>query len=243
MALNYTGKAALEQMKKEAEARYARKNALGALATLNEVGEENLTAALKAVIQGKADAATTLDGYGITDGMTATQVAEAIATAIAGADHLERRIVSSTDDIDAAADNADKYIYMVSNGAAEGDNKYTEYMVINGALEEVGNWAVDLSDYAKTTAVATMIANALAEYAKSVDVTSAINEAVSGLIKLTDLSAPVSGAGNVVTSVNYDSTTGVFSVAKEITALTEADVKEITAAEVTKIWEADDDAS
>nr|DAG21700.1 MAG TPA: hypothetical protein [Caudoviricetes sp.] len=30
-----------------------------------------------------------------------------------------------------------------------GDNKYDEYIIINGALEKVGDWAVDLSDYVK----------------------------------------------------------------------------------------------
>lgn len=43
---------------------------------------------MKNLINGKANAATTLAGYGITDGMTATEIASAISTAIAGTDHL-----------------------------------------------------------------------------------------------------------------------------------------------------------
>ena len=43
---------------------------------------------MKKLINGKANAATTLAGYGITDGMTATEIASAISTAIAGTDHL-----------------------------------------------------------------------------------------------------------------------------------------------------------
>lgn len=39
-------------------------------------------------------------GYGIKDGMTATEVAAAISTAIAGTDHLSRVMVDSTGDID-----------------------------------------------------------------------------------------------------------------------------------------------
>lgn len=74
---------------------------------------ENLTEDLKSLINGKADAATTLAGYGIKDGMTATEVAAAISTAIAGTDHLSRVMVDSTGDIDTAADGAEKKIYMV----------------------------------------------------------------------------------------------------------------------------------
>ena len=48
---------------------------------------------MKSLINGKADAATTLAGYGIKDGMTATEVAAAISTAIAGTDHLSRVMV------------------------------------------------------------------------------------------------------------------------------------------------------
>lgn len=197
---------------------------LGALAYLSEVGESQLASDLLDVINGKADAATTLAGYGITDGMTATEIASAISTAIAGADHLKRVIVSSTDEIDLTADDADQYIYMVANADGESGNSYDEYMVINGALEKVGDWAVDLSDYVKTAAMETAIATALAEYAKTEDVTTAINTAIASLITLADLSVTVTGEGNVVTAVSYDETTGVFTVTKGITALTEDDV-------------------
>lgn len=50
----------------------------GALASLDEVAMENLTSDLQAVINGKADAATTLAGYGITDAYTTDQVDEII---------------------------------------------------------------------------------------------------------------------------------------------------------------------
>ena len=54
----------------------------GTLAELDEVGQENLSEALAAVIAGKADAATTLEGYGITDAYTKTAADEAIAAAV-----------------------------------------------------------------------------------------------------------------------------------------------------------------
>lgn len=54
---------------------------LGTLASLNEVGESNLAVALKSKIDNKADKASTLAGYGITDTMTLTQITDAISTA------------------------------------------------------------------------------------------------------------------------------------------------------------------
>lgn len=191
---------------------------------------------MKALINGKADAATTLAGYGITDGMTAAEIASAISTAIAGADHLTRVTVSSTADIDVAAADAEKKIYMIPNTGGKSGNLYSEYMVINGKLENVGDWEVDLTDYAKTAEVTAAIANALTAYAKTADVTGAISDAVAGLIELGDLSVSTAGTGNVVTALAYDSTTGKFTATKGITALTEADLQEITQQEVKALF-------
>ena len=167
----------------EIKERYAEKGDIGALGGLDKVAVENLTEDLKSLINGKADAATTLAGYGIKDGMTATEVAAAISTAIAGTDHLSRVMVDSTGDIDTVADDAEKKIYMVKNASGEAGNLYSEYMVINGKLEKVGDWKVDLSSYAKTTEVTAAIANALKTYAKTADVTKAINDIKAGKIE------------------------------------------------------------
>lgn len=199
----------------EIKDRYAEKSAIGALGGLDKVAVENLADDLKNLINGKANTATTLAGYGITDGMTATEIASAISTAIAGTDHLSRVMVDSTADINVVADGAEKKIYMVKNTDGEAGNLYSEYMVIDGKLEKVGDWKVDLSSYAKTT-----------------EVTKAINAAVAGLIQLDDLSVASTGAGNVVTGLAYDNKTGKFTVTKGLTALTEADFTEITQQEV-----------
>ena len=53
--------------------------------------------------------------------------------------------VESTDEIDVSADDADRYIYLVPNGAEDGDNVCDEYIVVDGALEKIGTTAVDLS--------------------------------------------------------------------------------------------------
>jgi hypothetical protein len=109
----------------EIKDRYAEKSAIGALGGLDKVAVENLADDLKNLINGKANAATTLAGYGITDGMTATEIASAISTAIAGTDHLSRVMVDSTADIDVAADGAEKKIYMVKNTDGEAGNLYS----------------------------------------------------------------------------------------------------------------------
>ena len=71
----------------------------GALAALDEVGEANLATALKSKIDGKADKATTLAGYGITDAMTSTAITSAISTA------KDEAVASATAAAGSAADS------------------------------------------------------------------------------------------------------------------------------------------
>lgn len=215
----------------EIKERYTEKTEIGALGHMDKVAVEHLAEDLKNLINGKANAATTLAGYGITDGMTATEIAQAISTAVASADHLSRVTVSSTADINVSAPDAEKKIYMVPNEGGASGNLFSEYMVINGKLENVGDWEVDLTDYAKTVEVAASIANAL-----TADVTKAINAAVAGLIQLGDLSVGAAGVGNVVTELTYDSKTGKFTATKGIKALTESDLQEITQQEIKALF-------
>ena len=70
-----------------------------------------------------------------------------VAAAIAAADHLKRKKVASVDAIDLEAADAAQYIYMVPKADAGDADKYDEYIVIDGAIEAVGDWTVDLSDY------------------------------------------------------------------------------------------------
>ena len=94
---------------------------------------------------------------GLNNVYTKDQADTAIATAITNSAHLSRKIVESYDDIDATADNAHLYIYMVPNGFQENDDKYDEYVVIDGVVEKVGSWEVDLSGYATKDEVAKKI--------------------------------------------------------------------------------------
>lgn len=79
---------------------------------------------------------------------TKTETDEAIASAIINLDHLSRRVVNSKDEIDVNSEFAHLYIYMVPTGLQEDDDKYDEYIVIDGSLEKVGSWEISLDNYA-----------------------------------------------------------------------------------------------
>lgn len=136
-----------------------------------------------------------------------------IASAVAGAAHLRRKIVENIKDIDVNAKDADLYIYMVPTGLASDANKYDEYMVMvvtdgegeeTRFVEQVGSWDIDLSDYAtkedlesKVDAVegSRLITSAEAEKLeglenspiKSVDESAFTIESPSGQLQLNDL--------------------------------------------------------
>lgn len=123
---------------------------------------------------GKADKATTLAGYGITDAYTKSQTDSAIATAIANADHLKREIV---EDLPEAGSADEHTIYMVAKDSGSGDQNYDEYMLINGAFEKVGDSAVNLTNYATKAEVSTAKSEAISTAAS--DATSKANKALS----------------------------------------------------------------
>ena len=106
--------------------------------------------AISSLQSGKADKATTLDGYGITDAYTKSQTDSAISTAVANADHLKREIVEDLPDVGEADENT---IYMVGSGTGSQDSVYEEYMLINGGFEKIGSSEVDLTNYALKTYV------------------------------------------------------------------------------------------
>lgn len=100
---------------------------------------------LDTALAGKANSATTLEGYGITDAYTQTQTDTKIAEAVAAAPHLKRTIVEQLPEVEEADENT---IYMVGTGAGSEDSAYEEYMLINGAFERIGTSDVDLTNYA-----------------------------------------------------------------------------------------------
>ena len=88
------------------------------------------------------------------DVYTKNDTDNAIAAAIANVDHLSREIVDILPDAEDADPNI---IYMTPSGLQEDDNKYYEWILINGVFEQVGSWEVDLRAYAKTADVETAL--------------------------------------------------------------------------------------
>lgn len=146
-------------------------------ATLEQVSEKVKT--LETTVAGKADKATTLKGYGIADAMTTEEVKAEIASQIGKAEHLKRIIVEQLPEVGTADTNA---IYMVSKDQGD-QQKYEEFMVINGAWEKIGDSAVDLSGYSTTEqmnqAITTAKGEAATDAQKKADAakTAAIQEA------------------------------------------------------------------
>jgi hypothetical protein len=162
---------------------------------------------LQTTLNGKADKATTLAGYGITDAYTQTQTDSKIAEAIAAAPHLKREIVEELPKVGSADANT---IYMVPADGSISDpgeetSHYNEYMLINGAFELIGTSQVDLSGYATETFVTDAI-NAL-------DVADAAvtNRYVSRVVQ-TNGKIAVTRAALPVTSVTEGSAKGTIAV-------------------------------
>ena len=85
------------------------------------------------------------------DVYTKSETDTAISQAVASASHLKRKIFTTFEEAQAFAEsisNPDQYIYMVQSEFFVLNDKYDEYLYIDGNLEKVGNWEVDLSDYA-----------------------------------------------------------------------------------------------
>lgn len=97
--------------------------------------------AVQTVQQELANKANASDVY------TKTETESKIKEEIDKLDHLKRTTVAGIESIVVDAEDADQYIYMVPNTET---GNYDEYMVIDGELEKVGDWSVDLTEYAKT---------------------------------------------------------------------------------------------
>lgn len=93
--------------------------------------------------QTDTDVATTLTPYA-----TKTYVGEQISNA----DHLKREIVTEIPSSETADKNT---IYMLKIESATGNDKYREYLLIDGTVQCIGDTSVDLTDYAKKTEIPT----------------------------------------------------------------------------------------
>ena len=206
-----------------------------------EVVLADLSTALQDVITGKADAATTLAGYGISDAMTAEQINAAISGAVssvykpggsavfASLPELSvanlGKVVNVTDSFTTTEDfveGADRTHpagtnVVIVDTDKSGESPSFKYDVLAGF--------VDLSGYSTPEQVA-----------------AAVSAAVSGLIKKTDLDAETAGSGNVITGASYDKTTGKTTYTKGLKALTEDDFTEYTDEQIDALWDAPEKA-
>ena len=137
---------------------------------------------------------------------------------IANAEHLKREIVTV---LPSDAEASDNIIYMLKVESATGNDKYKEYMKIDGTVQMVGDTSVDLTDYAKTVDIPTTVAELTdsADYAKKTDLHSHTNKTVLDGITSTKVSnwdsakthadsthAPSNAQANVIETVKVNGT-------------------------------------
>lgn len=106
-------------------------------------------------ISGKLD----LTGGTMTGALTLQDNSEAaskkyVAEQIGSAGLLKREIVAVLPEVDAADENT---IYMIKDDTATGDDKYKEYMLIDGTITQIGDTSVDLTGYATKAEVTSQL--------------------------------------------------------------------------------------
>lgn len=104
---------------------------------------------------GKANKASTLEGYGITDAMTATAVAEAIQAAIAATGHASFKKADTVPTAETAENNI---LYLVMNTAT---GYYDIYAKVENAVVRLDDVSVNLDAYSTTEQMNTAIAEAI----------------------------------------------------------------------------------
>lgn len=129
-----------------------------------------------------------------------------IATAIAEVNHLTYKVITN---LNQATDA--NVIYLYSNGSSDPSDRYNEYMLIDGSLELLGSFGIDLSGYMTIEDAEA----ALNSKASASDVTS-----LQGRVE--SLESAISGLSGLSTTVNNLSTT-VSSLSGRIDTLENGD--------------------
>lgn len=214
---------------------------LGALAKKDTVAMTDLAQALQDIITGKADAATTLAGYGITDAMTATEIEAAISGAIAGAYKPAGTIAGSALTADLLVAANEKKIYNISSDLAitsanvdlflnleVGDKirKGDDVGVV--AVEEGGSTVYKFNNFAGFVN--------LSGYSTTQEMNTAIALAIASKITLADISYEVTGSGNAVTNAQYDPSTGKTTYTKGDTFVSASELVDFTNSEIDALW-------
>lgn len=175
----------------------------------------------------KADKATTLEGYGITDAMTATAIAEAIKTAIAETGHAS---FTKVDAVPTVAEAKDNVLYLVMNADT---GFYDIYAKVDtdgtAAVVRLDDVSVNLDDYSTTEQMNEAIATAIANKVDKVDGKGLSTEDFTTALKEKLVALPEGAEANYVKSVSDE-----FTVSEE----GKLEVKEIAPAKVTGLPDA-----
>lgn len=172
---------------------------------------------------GKADKATTLEGYGITDAMTATAITKAIQTAIAATGHASFKKVNEVPTAETAQDNI---LYLVMNTVT---GFYDIYAKVDTEVVRLDDVSINLDDYSTTEQMNAAIAAAIVNKVDKVEGKGLSTEDFTTALKEKLVALPENAEANYVKSVSDEftvSTEGKLEVAEiaqdKITGLPDA---------------------
>lgn len=129
-----------------------------------------------------------------------------VTKAIANADHLLKEIVEEVPGAETAKENV---IYMHKVIDATGNDKYKEYLLINGEVVCIGDTSVDLTDYATNAAVAEVEAKIPTKVSSLSDASN--YETVAEATKLT----PLTGRGIYINETNKGREISISNIMEE----------------------------
>ena len=112
----------------------------------------NADSALNTQLSNKADK---------TSVYTKKETEDKINELISNSQHLIRKIFNSKEEVEAfisEINNPTDYVYLIKNNSVTAD-KYAEYLYIDGALEPVGSWDVNLDGYVTEEKLETALSN------------------------------------------------------------------------------------
>lgn len=172
---------------------------------------------------GKADKATTLEGYGITDAMTATAIAEAIQTAIAATGHASFKKVNEVPTAETAQDNI---LYLVMNVDT---GFYDIYAKVDTEVVRLDDVSINLDDYSTTEQMNAAIATAIVNKVDKEDGKGLSTEDFTTALKEKLVALPENAEANYIKSVSDE-----FTVSTE----GKLEVKEVAPAKITGLPDA-----
>lgn len=143
----------------------------------------------------KADKATTLEGYGITDAMTATAIAEAIQTAIAATGHAS---FSKVDAVPSAEEAKANVLYLVMNADT---GFYDIYAKVEDEVVRLDDVSVNLDAYSTTEQMNAAIIEAIKNKVDAVEGKGLSTNDFTDALKTKLEGMNADGEKNVVSSV------------------------------------------